>query len=53
MTSDDDLRKVLRMLGQSIYSWGVHSLDDDTTDEKEILDNLSTDARDIAERFVV
>ena len=52
MTSDTDLRKVLRMLGQAVYSWGIHSLDDDATDEREILDNLSTEARTIAERFV-
>ena len=52
MTSDTDLRKVLRMLGQAVYSWGIHSLDDDATDEREILDNLSTEARMVAERFV-
>ena len=52
MTSDADLRKVLRMLGQAVYSWGIHSPDDDATDEMEILDNLSTEARAIAERFV-
>ena len=51
MTSDTDLRKVLRMLGQAVYSWGIHSLDD-ATDEREILDNLSTEARTVAERFV-
>jgi 5-methylcytosine-specific restriction endonuclease McrA len=51
MTSDDDLKRVLRMLGQAIYSWGIHSLDDDTSDE-EILGNLSTESRFIAERFV-
>ena len=50
MTSDADLRKVLRMLGQAVYSWGIHSLDDDATDEREILDNLSTEARMVAER---
>ena len=52
MTSDADLRKVLRMLGQAVYSWGIHSLDDDGTNEIEILDNLSTEARTITERFV-
>ena len=52
MTSDADLRKVLRMLGQAVYSWGFHSLNDDTTDEGEILGNLSNEARIIAERFV-
>ena len=52
MTSDADLRKVLRMLGQAVYSWGVHSLDDDIAGEKEILDNISSEARSIAERFV-
>lgn len=52
MTSDADLRKALRMLGQAVYSWGIHSLDDDPTDERGILDNLSTEARTIAERFV-
>ena len=52
MTSDTDLRKVLRMLGQAVYSWGIHSLDDDATDDSEIIDNLSTEARTIAERFV-
>ena len=52
MTSDTDLRKVLRMLGQAVYSWGIHSLDDDATSEREILDNLSTEARTVAERFV-
>jgi len=52
MTSDADLRKVLRMLGQAVYNWGIHSLDDDAADEREILDNLSTEARAIAERFV-
>ena len=41
MTSDTELRKVLRMLGRAVYSWGVHSLDDDATDEREVLDNLS------------
>ena len=51
MTPDTDLRKVLRMLCQAVYSWGFHSLDD-ATDEREILDNLSTEARGIAERFV-
>ena len=51
MTSNKDLRKVLRMLGQAVYSWGIHSLDGDTTDEREILDDLSTEARTIAERF--
>ena len=40
------------MLGQALYSWGVHSLDDDATDERGIIDNLSTEARTIAERFV-
>ena len=35
-----------------MYSWGVHSLDGDATDEREILDDLSTEARAIAERFV-
>ena len=52
MISDADLRKVLRMLGEAVYSWGVHSLDDDIADEKEILDNLSSEAKSIAERFV-
>ena len=52
MTSDADLRKVLRMLGQALYSWGIHSLGDDATDDREILDNLSTEARTVAERFV-
>ena len=52
MTSDDDLRGVLRMLGRAVYSWGVHSLDGDATDERRILDDLSTEARAIAERFV-
>ena len=52
MTSDTDLRKVLRMLGKAVYSWGIHSLDDDATSEREILDNLSTEARTVAERFV-
>ena len=36
----------------AVYHWGIHSLDDDATDESEILDNLSTEARTIAERFV-
>ena len=53
MTSDADLRKVLRMLGQAVYSWGIHSLDDDITDEKGILDNLSTQAKATADRFVL
>ena len=52
MTPDDDLRRVLRMLGQAMYSWGVHSLDDDVTGEREILGDLSTEAMAIAERFV-
>ena len=34
MTSDADMRKVLRMLGQAVYSWGIHSLDDDATSEQ-------------------
>ena len=52
MTSDDDVRRVLRMLGRAVYSWGVHSLHDDLNNEKEILNNLSTETRTIAERFV-
>ena len=52
MTSDADLKKVLRMLGQAVYCWGTHSIDHDATNEREILDNLSTEARTIAERFV-
>ena len=51
MTSDADLRKVLRMLGRAVYSWGVHSLDGEASDERKILDDLSTEARAIAERF--
>ena len=52
MTSDADLRRVLRMLGRAVYSWGVHSMGDNVANEEEILDDLSNEARTIAERFV-
>lgn len=45
MTSDPDLRKVLKIPGQTaVHSWWIHSLDDDITDETEILVNLSIEA---------
>ena len=47
MTSDTELGKVLRMLGQAVYSYGIHSLDGDATDERGILDDLATEARRI------
>ena len=47
MTSDTDLRKVLRMLSQAVYSYGIHSLDGDATDERGILDDLAMEARRI------
>ena len=52
MTSDADLRKILRMFGKAVYSWGVHSMGDNVANEEEILDDLSNEARTIAERFV-
>ena len=47
MTSDADLKKVLWMLGQAVYSYGIHSLDGDATDERGFLDDIATEVRRI------